>query len=232
MKDKVKNKDANKSADNSGGSGLLLPIILLIVLAISMWPGMSQPLAQALGLGSGQNFSTAYALAFCAGVYFPVRFRWTLPLAMFVIVNVLTNLHYEVSPFNRYLFPKVAAFALLIWLGTRFSSKNSLAKLTGGGVLGAILFYLITNTASWWWDATYAKTLAGWIQALTLGTPGLPPTWQFFLNSLISGGLFTGLFAGAMKLTAAEDVKEEEEQPEQEAEEPEGTLPAPEKSEA
>jgi hypothetical protein len=76
-------------------------------------------------------------------------------------------------------------------------------KLLGGGLLGAILFYFITNTASWLNDPAYAKTLAGWIQALTTGLPNYhPSTWEFFRNTLLSSGLFTGLFVGAMKLTA------------------------------
>lgn len=204
----------------------------MIVLAVSMWPGMSGPMAQALGLGHGQNFSAAYALAFCAGVYFPNRMKWTLPLGMFVIVNILTNVHYGVSPLNRYLFVKIFAFAALIWLGTRYSAKLKWFKLVSGGIVGALIFYVITNTASWLWDPAYSKTLAGWLQALTVGTPGFPPTIQFLLNSLISGGLFTGLFAAAMKLTAADEAAEEEPETE-EAEEPaEGIVPAPEKSEA
>ena len=57
----------------------------------------------------------------------------------------------------------------------------------------------------------YTKDLAGWLIALTKGTGGYPTTLQFFLNTLMSGGLFTGLFAGALKLTeAAEPVKEKE----------------------
>ena len=204
----------------------------MVVLAISMWPGMSEPMARALGLGNGLNFSAAYALAFCAGVYFPKRMKWILPLAMFVIVNILTNLYYGVSPFHRYLFVKIAAFGALIWLGTRYSAKNSTFKLVRGGLLGALVFYVITNTASWLWDPAYAKTLAGWLQALTIGSPGFPPTIQFLLNSLISGGLFTGLFAGAMKLTAADEAAKEEQEDEASKEEEEGMVPAPEKSEA
>src|SRR2546423_2821051 len=206
----------------------------MVVMAIAMWPGVSDPMARALGLNNGLNFSPAYALAFCAGVYFPKRLRWTFPLGMFVIVNIATNIHYGVPPFHRYLFVKIAAFSLLIWLGTRYSAKNKWFKLVRGGLLGAILFYVVTNTASWLWDPAYPKTIVGWLQALTIGTPGYPPTIQFLLNSLISGGLFTGLFAGAMKLTAADEAteKEPDEAPEAEESEREGIVPAPEKSEA
>ena len=213
---------------------LVLPIALMVVLAVSMWPCVSEPMARALGLPNGLNFSAAYALAFCAGVYFPRRMKWLLPLGMFVVVNILTNLHYGVSPFDRYLFVKIAAFSLLIWVGTHYSAKAKWLKLVAGGLLSAILFYITTNTASWLWDPAYQKTLGGWIQALTVGTPGFPPTIQFLLNSLISGGLFTGLFAGAMKLSAVDDATEEEkeESPQADEAETQGALPAPEKSEA
>jgi hypothetical protein len=66
------------------------------------------------------------------------------------------------------------------------------------------------------------------VQALTVGTPGWPHTWEFFRNTLLSGGLFTGLFAGAMKLTGAEEPEPESE-PEPEAGEAEA---APEESKA
>jgi hypothetical protein len=66
-----------------------------------------------------------------------------------------------------------------------------------------VVFYLVTNTLSWLQDSAYAKTIAGWIQALTLGRPDWhPTTWEMFRNTLLSGGLFTALFAAAAKLTA------------------------------
>ena len=80
-------------------------------------------------------------------------------------------------------------------------------------MLGALLFYFITNTASWIFDPGYPKTLQGLLQALTTGLPGLPPTWMFLKNTLISGGLFTGLFTGVMKMSeAAEEAEETEEE--------------------
>ena len=89
-----------------------------------------------------------------------------------------------------------------------------------------MIFYLVTNTPSWLHDPAYAKTLAGWIQALTTGRPDVhPTTWELFRNTLLSSGLFTGLFAGAAKLTApAESPAEKtagvrDEEPEAEPEE-------------
>jgi hypothetical protein len=51
-------------------------------------------------------------------------------------------------------------------------------------------------------DVAYARTAAGWWQAMTVGLPGFPPTLLFFRNSLVSDLLFTGLFAGAMEVVA------------------------------
>jgi hypothetical protein len=103
---------------------------------------------------------------------------------------------------NWYMGVTLLAFAGTIGLGKLFAPRMNFFKLLGGGLLGAVLFYFVTNTASWINNPAYAKTLAGWIQALTTGVPNFPPTWEFFRNTLLSGGLFTALFVGAMKLTA------------------------------
>ena len=97
--------------------------------------------------------------------------------------------------------------------------------------MGAILFYLLTNTASWLFDAEYTKDLAGWIKALTTGRSGFPPTLEFFRNTLMSGGLFTGLFAGALKLTEAAEPAKEKEPEEEPTQAPEGEE-APEEGKA
>ncbi len=176
---------------------------MLVVFAVTRWPGLMP-----------QNFSAAYALAFCAGVYFPKSIRWWAPLGTLLVVDLLLNtFYYHVSPLDAYIVVKLAAFALVIWLGTAFHSKKSWLTLISGGLLGALIFYVVTNAASWLFDPGYPKTLRGLIQALTTGLPGYPPTWTFLKNTLLSGGLFTGLFCGGMKLSeAAEDAKEEEEE--------------------
>jgi len=51
--------------------------------------------------------------------------------------------------------------------------------------------------------------------------PGYPPTWTFFGNSMLSGGLFTGLFAAAMRLSekmGAEEGEVAENEPDEQPE--------------
>ncbi len=203
-----------------------LPILLLALFALARWPGLFPP-----------NFSAAYALAFCAGVYFPGRLAWWLPMSILVATDLLLNLWYYHAPaLSGYMALNYVAYAVLIGLGRRFSAcRGSWLKLLTGGLLGAILFYLITNTAAWFNpapgpfpQAPYPKTILGWIQALTIGSPPWPPTWTFFRNTLLSGGLFTGLFVGAMKWSEASRPAEEE--PEEEEEHAPETEP--EKAEA
>lgn len=191
-------------------TGLVLPVVLMVVFAVTRWPGL-MPL----------NFSAAYALAYCAGVYFPRRWAWILPIATLAVTDLVLNLYYHyhlgINSFRPMQFANYAAYVILIWLGTRSNPQSSFGKLLGGGILGALLFYLVTNTAAWFFNPfgnpEYTPNFVGWLIALTQGTKGWPETWRFLLNTMLSGGLFTGLFVGAMKLTTqAESAKEKETQ--------------------
>ena len=189
-----------------------LPAIFVSVFALSRMPGLMP-----------QNFSVAYAFMFCAGVFFPRRLVWWLPLATMLATDIGLNLYYqnEYPGENVWSVANLAnlsfnylAYLVLIFLGRRFQPNDSVLKLASGGVLGAILFYLITNTASWFFNpfhnAEYTKNFAGWLLALTKGVAGYPSTLEFFRNTLLSGGIFTALFAAAEKMTAAESPVEKE----------------------
>ncbi len=196
---------------------LFLPLTLLVIFALSRIPGCLP-----------ENFSAAYALMFCAGVYFPGRLAWWLPLSVMLVTDLGINLYYQqelgLSVFGTTMLvclsANYVAYAALIWLGRRFSSRDKLLTMLGGGLVGAILFYILTNTAAWLFNPfhnlEYTRSLAGWFTALTKGTAGYPQTWEFFRNTMISGGLFTGLFAGAVKLNEAVEEQPEEEPAEEE----------------
>ena len=179
------------------------------------------------------NFSAAYALVFCAGLYLPGRLAWAFPLGVMLVCDLLLSYffyhsgHYSAWQFFKDQAPNYLAYAALIGLGKSLGPKRSWATLLGGGILGALLFYLITNTAAWLTMPDYAKTFSEWLRALTRGTPQFPPTWEFFRGTLLSGGIFSGLFVGAMKLLEAPEPAPKEEaeaEPEAEGESGEGAL--------
>ncbi len=195
----------------------------MVVFACTRWPGF---FPQEWG-----SFSAAYALVFCAGVYFPKYLAWWLPLSALVLSDVVINIfYYHELPISRYMLVNYAMYAALIWMGRRHSPKDPWWKLVFNGVMGALLFFLVTNTIAWLQNDHYAKNLDGWLQALITGVPNLPPPWMFLRNSMLSGGLFTGLFAAAMKLSEAAESAREKEAPEP-AKEPEGEA-EPEESKA
>ena len=173
----------------------------MVAFALTRAPGMLP-----------QNFSAAYALVFCAGAFLPRPLTWWLPLGTMAVTDLALNFYHH--SWNLTLLANYAVYALLIWLGTRFGPRAPWLKLLGGGVFGAILFYLVTNTAAWLFNPfgnpEYDRDFAGWFIALTKGTAGYAETWRFLLSTLLSGGLFTGLFVGAMKLTASESARDKE----------------------
>lgn len=193
---------------------VLIPALLLAAFALTRWPGV-MPL----------NFSVAYGLVFCAGA-FPQRLPWWAILSTMLATDVALNVfYYDTFIFSDYQAVNYLAYAGIYLLGRRFSARASVLRHIAGGLLGAVLFYLITNTASWLQDPAYAKNFADWVRALTTGTSGWPETWTFFRNTLLSGGLFAGLISAALQ-----SVEAPEPEPEEEAE-PEGAPEAaPEKA--
>ena len=188
-----------------------MPLVLMLVFAASRWPGMLP-----------QNFSAAHALLFCAAFWLPGWMGWVLPLATIIVTDILLNLfHYSMPVMVPELVVNWMILALFVVLAKWLARRRSYGRGFLGTLIGALLFYLVSNTVSWMVNPAYAKTIVGWVQALTVGLPGFPPTWLFGLKSLLGTGLFTGLFAGAMKWSEAiDDAPEPETDDEEETEAP------------
>src|SRR5271157_4403005 len=99
-----------------------LPYLFMLLAAASRWPGLFPP-----------NFSAFYGLAFCAGAFFPRGIKWWLPLGTLVLSDMALNLYYyfhlHVQAFTLAQLANYAAFAAIIWFGTRFSPRSSFLKL-------------------------------------------------------------------------------------------------------
>ena len=99
---------------------------------------------------------------------------------------------------GAHLILNYAMFSMAIGFGVALRHRAfRLRYFLGGVLLNAIIFYLVTNTGAWMANPQYVKSIMGWIQALTVGIPGYPPTWTFFRNSLFSDLFFSSIFAGS-----------------------------------
>jgi hypothetical protein len=147
------------------------------------------------------NFAPVAAVALCGAAYLPRRYAVVLPLAMLFVSDVILNVfHYHQPLLTFDILPRYAALVLISAIGFALRGRAKLPALVGASIVGSLLFYVITNTGSWITDPGYAKNLAGWAQALTVGLPGFPSTWSFYRNTLLGDVSFTLLFAACMAL--------------------------------
>ena len=157
------------------------------------------------------NFSLGYALVFCSGA-FPQRLPWWAVFGTLLGTDIGLNVfYYDQPPIADYHLVNYLGFGVLYLLGRRLSRHTSVLKHIGGSLLGAVLFYFITNTGAWLENPSYAKSLAEWFRALTTGTNGWPETWTFFRNTLLSSGLFAGLISAMFQAAEAKEPEPEEE---------------------
>ena len=201
----------------------------MLVFAVSRWhtvdqEGNLEPLLP-------YNFSAAHALLFCAAFWLPGWLGWFLPMATIIVTDLLLNSFVYNEPLLlQSSIPIWITLGIFVVLAKWLAKRRSYGRVFLGTLIGTLLFYLVSNTMAWFGNPAYVKNFAGWIQALTVGLPGFPPTWFFGLKSLLGTSLFTGLFAGAMKISDAWDDSEQELETEEEDDEAESqsTDPTPE----
>jgi hypothetical protein len=155
---------------------------------------------------AGFNFSPLMALTFCGAVYFRSPRMWLVPLLALLASDIYLNSYYASLagyPWDASaLALRFGCFGAAIGIGRLVARRKSWLNLFSGALGGALLFYFVTNTAAWFTDPFYARTVVGWWQALTIGHPEFPPTLMFFRHTLESDLLFTGAFALTTEVAA------------------------------
>jgi len=193
----------------------ILPWALIALFLVSRLPGLDT-----------QGFSLAYALCFCAGCFPRLLSIGAVAAAIFVS-DLWLNAYYDAPYIENWQLVNYMGFGLIWFLGHQFRRQSSPLRLLFGGLFGALVFYLLSNTAAWMSNPQYVKSVAGWWQAITTGLPGWPPTWTFFRNTMISGGLFTAAIGSLLNaLQPAEPEPEEAEEPDEVTEGEEREKPA------
>jgi hypothetical protein len=149
------------------------------------------------------------AVALCGAVYLPRRIAAVLPIVMLFVSDLILNLFHYHQPFFTFdILPRYAALALISVLGFTLRGRSNLLRLLAASFAGSLIFFVITNTGSWLSEPgltaldhrTYARTAAGWFQAMTTGLPGYPSTWWFYRYTLLSDLFYTALFVSCMSV--------------------------------
>ncbi len=187
----------------------MIAALLLILAAVLYRVGIAVFAPYASGGEFWMNFCPLAAIALCGAAWLPktregkVQYAWlAVPFLALFASDLFLNRHYGASLVSAEMIVRYVGFVGVASIGLAIRRNPTLTRLMVGSVGGSVLFYLLTNTASWLGNPAYAQSGAGWIQAMTVGVPGFPPTLLFFRNTLAGDMLFTALFAGCMALTA------------------------------
>ena len=142
---------------------MLVPLLLVIAVFCTRLLTLTGDLAVVA------NLSPVIALTLCGAVFFKRRWEMALPLIAFVVSDIIINIAYGVSPIGSHTLVALAVYVLiaLAGIGLRSGEKRQLPML-GATLAGALLFYLVTNTASFFMSAGYVKSFDGWIQPIRI----------------------------------------------------------------
>jgi hypothetical protein len=123
-----------------------------------------------------------------AAAFMVVRTRrdWLLGSGAYILTDILLNgLGYHVG-FSFFNWVPLACFSLMV--------MRPHVKLLNGVLTNALGFYFLTNSMAFLDSPEYPFTLAGWVQCLTVGTPGYVPTYYFLISQAVSMIIFVPLF--------------------------------------
>ena len=140
-------------------------------------------------LDSLPNLSPLVAFAFTGAILFPRLLPWWIWPATLLAVDWFSggDSWWIQTGGHAGVLVTYACYAAVAFAGSRFRDRASVSGALIGTLVCSVAFYLVTNSLSWWLNPAYAKTVAGWVQALTTGVPGVHPTTiEFFRNSLIA----------------------------------------------
>mgnify|MGYP001165046013 CR=1 FL=1 len=160
-------------------------VALVLIIGFSRHLPLSHP--------EWSNFSPVLALFLLSGMHLRGFWSWTTPVCAVLVTDLIINPSYGLSLLEPFMLVTILCYFLVFLLGKSFSGSRSLGRLVGGGILGALLFHFLTCGFAWFINPAYAKSLSGFIQALTVGEPGYAPAYLFLRNTMISTIFFTAV---------------------------------------
>jgi len=136
------------------------------------------------------NFTPVIALALFGGVYLKnKKLAILLPLALLAVTDFILGFH-------QMMFFTWGSIVLIAAMGLWVQKNKSLKTVLGGGLVSAVLFYVVTNFGVWLVSGMYPLTLAGLSECFVLAIP-------FFRSTLLGTLVYGLIFFGAYEAIAA-----------------------------
>jgi hypothetical protein len=135
------------------------------------------------------NLSPLMALAFTGTLVFPKPLPWWSWAIVLLGVDALSTGSgwWNAVDARPQVLLAYGCYAFAAWWAGHRRGRAGMIEAVAGTLCCSVIFFLVTNTVCWWIEPYYAKSLSGWVQALTIGQAGvIPTTLVFFRNSLIA----------------------------------------------
>ena len=127
------------------------------------------------------NFTPVLSMAFLGGMYLKGRQAVLAPLALVIISDFIIG-------FYPLMFLTWASIALISVLGIYLKDRKSVGTVLGGSMASAVIFFIVTNFASWL--TLYPHTMQGLQQCYILAIP-------FFRSTFVSTIAYSVVFYAA-----------------------------------
>jgi hypothetical protein len=143
------------------------------------------------------NFTPVAAMALFGGAYFSKKYlAFIVPLAAMFLSDLILGFHASM--------PAVyIAFAITVLIGMLVARHPKALNIAGAAVASTLIFFLITNFASWLGSTMYPKDFGGLMACYAAGLAFLNDGKlgiSFFFNSLAGDLFYTGIFFSAFYL--------------------------------
>lgn len=151
------------------------------------------------------NFTPLGGIAILGAAYFRSSlWKYIVPLIAFYISDLLVSniIYSSFYPdqafvwFSSHMLWNYGAILAIVMISSYLLKNKNFKNILGASLIGAVLFFVISNFGSWIADPMYPKNMAGLITAYIAGLP-------FFPNSLISTVLYAALGYGIIEYGTA-----------------------------
>lgn len=135
------------------------------------------------------NFTPVIALALFGGVYLTRKQALLVPVVLFAVTDIILGFH-QTMPFTW------GAVLIIVTVGFWVRANKTFTTILGGGLMSALIFFIVTNFGVWLATGLYPLTAAGLVECFTMAVP-------FFRYTLVSTLLYGAIFFGAYEAVTA-----------------------------